>query len=185
MLQPLKKMTFTIFIFLFIALLSFQVSALEYTITKKEIQTRVDKELPIKEKIVIGNVIVEKATVDLLGDVNEIALHMTLNVDLLGEKHKGTAVVQSGIDYSQEKGAFYLTRLKLRDFKIEKMSKDMAKQIEGILKQVLKAQQTQGQLQKYPIYTIKDKTTKDKLLKGTLKSVRIENDKVVLTVSPF
>jgi hypothetical protein len=181
----LQKLTLFPFLFLLTSLVSFNASALEYSISKQEIQARVDEDLPTKEKIVIGTVILNKATVDLLGDVNEISLDLTLTVDLLGKKYNGTALVQSGVDYNQKKGAFYLTRLKIQAFEIEEMSKDMAKQVEGILKQVLKAQQTEGKLQKYPIYTIKNKSTTDKLLKATLKSIRIENDKVVVIVSPF
>ena len=168
-----------------ISILSFNVTAFEYSITKQEIQRAIDKKLPLHKNLIVAKILVKQAEISLIEEKNIAVLNTTFTVKLFDKKYSGVGELQSAVDYDQATGKFYLKALKVNSFIVDKLDPHFAEQLKKIIQDSLNSEQAKDQLARNAVYTIGDKKVKDKLLKATLKRVEIKKDKVVLILSPF
>lgn len=154
--------------------------AFEYTLelTEAEIQSRIDAMLPIKKETFIVVVTVDQAQVLLLENTDKVALHSKLFVNsVAGINAQGQLALEGRVAYEAEQGAFYLKEANITELQIDKVPADFMPQ----LKQLAQSGLTQA-LSKKPIYVLKEDDMRHKLIKASLKSIEITQQKLKATL---
>ncbi|MCK5818436.1 MAG: DUF1439 domain-containing protein [Psychromonas sp.] len=178
-----KHLSVQCLLLLLITFTSYSVNAFVYSISKQQIQTQIDKKLPLHEDLIFAQFYVQKAGISLRAKQNKLVLHLKFRIDLFNKLCNGSSDLQSGVNYDQTTGKFYITNLKINAFSIDKLSPDIVKDIKQLVDQSLNSGFAQSGFKQIAVYTIGDKNAKEKLLRATLKEVKIQDDKVLLILS--
>jgi hypothetical protein len=154
-------------------------SALRTTVefSRDEIQGRIEKKFPFTEKNAFFALTFSAPQV-LLERGDRMGLEVDVKAALLGgASYDGHLEVDGRLDYRPEEGAIFLADTRLERFELEGVSTSYLEQIEAVVGSVLK-----GFLISQPIYQLRQGDFKHSLAKLALKSVRVENGKVVAEV---
>mgnify|MGYP000173617525 FL=1 len=157
--------------------------ALTYTksFSEKELQTRLLKMMPIEKSKFMGSVKLHNPVLDLRTSNNRLTLTIDIAVTAIGGiKGNGQATVNSGIRYAKKEGAFYLDEPKLVAFEINEVPSKLHARVEDTVQALLAKA-----LEKRPVYRLDDKDIKQKLVKSTLKEIRIEDQYLFVDFSLF
>ena len=134
----------------------------------------------IKDKKYIV-LVLNNAKIDLLPDNNKIALSSDLNIKVPGSiNSNGSAKVIGSLRYKPSKGAFYLDKPEVVSLKLDQLPEKKQQLIKNIAQIVLTKI-----LSKTPIYKLKDKDLKQRLIKSSLESVTVEDERVLIKFSPL
>lgn len=169
-----------ILVFILSSLFSQLSFGFEYTLefTQPEIQARIDGMLPIKKETFIVEVTLDQAKVSLLQNTDQIALDTKLFVNsMAGINAQGSLALQGHVIYNSEQGAFYLHQAEITELNIDKVPAEFIPQ----LKQLAQSGLTQA-LSKKPIYVLKKDDMRQQLVKASLKSIEIKDQKLRATL---
>lgn len=167
-------------LFSLMCIISHGVMAFEYTLefTEADIQSRIDAMLPVKKETFIVVVTVDQAKVALLENSNRVALHSKLFVNsVAGINAQGQLALEGRVAYDAEQGAFFLKDAHITELQIDKVPVDFMPQ----LKQLAQSGLNQA-LGKQPIYVLKEDDMRHKLIKASLKSIEITEQKLKATL---
>jgi hypothetical protein len=170
-------------IFIFLSFVSQLVFALDYTheITQQEIQEKVSAFMPIEKKKYFVTVKVLNPKIDLIKTTDEIGIFANIEVIAPGGiKGSGEVMIKGTLDYGPKEGSFYFKNPTIISLVIDKIPHKFIPKIQGIVQKALSMA-----MAVYPVYTFKDDNLKHTLAKAVLKSLKVENEKLVLTLGVF
>ena len=146
--------------------------------SRDEIQERVEKEFPLKEKNALFALDFSRPQVLLHEGTDRMGLTVDVGAALLGgSPYRGELELDGRLDYRPEKGAIFLADTRLRRFELQGVSSSYRKQIEAVVGSALKEF-----LEREPVYALDPEAFGHSLAKLALKSVRVENAKVVAEI---
>jgi hypothetical protein len=182
--MPFKGITmFRCILLILLSLANQVVFAVDYTheITQKEIQEKVSALMPIERKKYFVTVRVSNPIIDLIKETGEIGIFA--NVEAIapgGIKGSGEVMIKGILDYHPKEGAFYFINPTITSLAIDKVPSKFMPRIKKIAQTALtKAMAV------YPVYKFKDDDLKQTLAKAVLKSLKVSNEKLVLTLGLF
>lgn len=170
-------------VIMLIVFTSQMVSALDYTqeITEQEIQEKVSALMPLEKKRYFVTVKISDPKIDLIKEINEVGI--LANIEVIapgGIKGRGEVMIQGALDYDAKKGAFYFNQPKIVSLKIDQVPTDFIPDIQALAQTAL----TKA-LASYPVYKFKDDNLKHRLAKSVLKSLQVQDEKLLITLSAF
>lgn len=181
----MKKSVFTATLLILLAGSSayFYFSRREYVvrITETQIREKLESKLPItKHYFTIVELTLNNPRVALKNGTSRVTagLDATLNITALPNPKPlaGTIDVSSGINYLAETGQFFLSNPKIEDLQIQGIPQILQTKVLEALSKALTEY-----FQKNPIYTLRN-NVKQAAVRMVLKSVKIENQELVITL---
>jgi len=157
--------------------------AFSYTleISESELQKKVSAMMPMKKENMLVVVTVSDPKVDLIKESNEIGVFTNIEVIALGSlKGSGRANITGTLKYDAQKGEFYFRDPTVVSLEVDNVAKKFIPKIKAITQlAITKAMSV------YPVYKFKGDNIKHKLAKAALKSVTVEQEKLLVTLSAF
>ncbi len=153
-----------------------------FSFSEAEIQQKLEKNLPLtKAYFLIIQVTLKNPRVQLQNDsdkVNaglDVVLNMTVNQNAL--PLGGSLEVSAGIRYVDEEGEFFLTDPAIEKLQVQGISEKYIEKANSALTMALSEY-----FENYPIYTFSSLDAKQVTARMVLKSVVVENQKLVVTL---
>ena len=157
--------------------------AFSYTleISEEELQSRLTEMMPMEHQALFVSVVLSSPDIDLTVGNNEIGFSSNVEVVVPGGlKGTGSSKVTGSLSYEPSKGAFYVSQPKIVDLKAENVPPQFTQQAKEI------AQVAVSQfLSTRPIFVLSDKDLKQQMVKAVLKSVKVENNLLLVELDPF
>ena len=157
--------------------------AFSYTLelTEPELQDKANSLMPLEKKKFFITTILTNPIIDLVNGSGEINLTTDVQVKAPGNL-SGSGVVSfiGSIRYENETGSFYFDNLRVVSLEIGQIPNETLPKVQKMLEFVAKKF-----LSVKPVYTFKDNNLKHKLAKAALKSVAIENERLLVLLSVF
>ena len=169
--------------FIFLYLVSQMVSALDYTheITEQEIQEKLSALMPIVKKKYFVTITILNPKIDLIKKSDEIGILAEIEANVTGGiKGKGEVIIKGTLAYNANKGEFYFKNPKIVSLAIDKVPDNIIPKIQGVAQAALSKVMTV-----YPVYKFKDDNLTHTLAKSVLKSLKVENERLLLTLGVF
>lgn len=149
--------------------------------TEQQIQQKIDALMPLKKKQLFFLITLTGAKVDLIEGKNEVSLFSQIQVDAPNNiRATGRAEIGGTLIYKAKEGAFYLHNAVVKTLEVDQLDKSLMPTV----KQLAQGAISQS-LSKHPVYQLNDEDLQQKLAKTTLKSIRVENEILKATLSPF
>jgi len=170
-----------IFVFLYSA--SLMATALDYTheITEQEIQEKVSALMPVVKKKYFVTITISNPKIDLIKKSDEIGIYADIKANVTGGINgSGQVMIKGSLEYNADKGEFYFKNPKIVSLAIDKVSNNIIPKIQGLAEAALSKVMTVR-----PVYKFKDDNLKHTLAKSVLKSLKVENEKLLLTLGVF
>jgi hypothetical protein len=183
LIKIIGKTMFRNIVIILIAFASQMVSALDYTqeITEQEIQEKVSALMPVVKKKYFVTVKISDPKIDLIKEINEVGILANIDASAPGGiKGNGEVMIQGALDYDANKGAFYFKNPKIISLKIDQVPANFIPDIQALAQTALT-----NALATYPVYQFKDDHLKHRLAKSVLKSLKVQNEKLLITLSAF
>jgi len=150
-------------------------------LTEEEFQEEVSAIMPLEKNQLFATLIFTNPVVALLETDNKIGITLDITVTtLVGVDGTGTARLSGDLRYDNKTAEFYVNDPILHELMIDDFSEDMTEIIKDLARATLKTI-----LLIEPVYKLKDDDLKQQLAKSLLKSVKVENKKMILELSPF
>ena len=170
-------------IFILVSLVSQAVFALDFTqvITEQEIQAKVSAFMPVEKKRYFVTVKISNPKIDLIKESDEVGI--LANIDAAapgGIKGSGKVMIQGTLDYNSKKGEFYYKNPKIVSLEIDQVPANFIPDIQAIAQAALSKA-----LAAYPVYKFKDDDLKHRLAKSMLKSIKVDNEALIVTLGAF
>ena len=164
-----------------LVILSNPVNALTLEFTEADIQETVSAMMPLKQKKMFVTVIFTNPIVKLIKVSNKIGVKTDIQALIPGvAKGSGMAEITGSLGYNSKEGAFYLTDPIITSMHVDRLKKSMQPEIKKLAQTAItKTMTTQ------PIYKLNDENAKQKLAKSALKSVSVNNGKLVVEFGIF
>lgn len=172
-----------LFLIFFLLLQSSAVSAFSYTLelTEGELQEKAEALMPLEKRKFFITTILSNPNIDLTNGSSEIDLSTDVQVTAPGNiTGKGSVNFTGSIRYENKSGSFFFDNLKVISLDIKQVPEATLPKIRKMLEFVAKKF-----LAVKPIFTFKDDSLKHKLAKATLKSVTVENEKLLVELGVF
>ena len=183
MLRGLKSIQVTALLVFAVLAMSQSSVAFSYTleISESELQEKVSAMMPMKKKNMFVAVTVSDPKVDLIKESNEIGVFTNIEVIALGSlKGSGRAYITGTLKYEAQKGEFYFRDPTVVSLEVDNVAKKFIPKIKKITQlAITKAMSV------YPVYKFKDDNIRHKLAKAALKSVTVEQEKLLVNLSIF
>jgi hypothetical protein len=170
-------------IFILLSLVSQVVCALEYIqeITEQEIQKKVSAFMPIEKKKYFVTVKISNPEIDLIKETDEIGIKANIEAFALGGiAGNGEVTIKGKLNYDPKKGEFYFKNPTIVSLFIDKVPKSLIPKVQGIAQTALSKA-----MAAYPVYKFKEGNLKHTLAKAVLKSLKVKNEKLILTLGVF
>jgi len=143
--------------------------------TAEQIQAHVNPQLPVKQNAWVADVTLEEANIELLETKDKLGIAGEVTVQAVGDiPREGRLYVESGVRYDPKQGAFFLQDMAITEWEVDGVSVSLTGQLAPLLGQMLNQV-----FATHPIYTLDDKDVNQQLVKGSLKSIRIEKGQLV------
>ena len=178
-----SRVMFRSVMFVVVSLVSQLAFAFNFTqvITEQEIQERVSASMPIEKTRFFVTVKVSDPVIDLIKDTDEIGILANIDASAPGGiGGRGKVMIKGTLDYNSSKGEFYFKNPKIVRLDIENVPAEFMPNIQGLAQTALS-----NALSRYPVYKFKDNDVKHSLAKSVLKSLKVDNEQLVITLSPF
>ncbi len=151
-------------------------------LTESQLKVKLEDKLPItKTYFFIIQVTLDNPRVHLVNGSNRVSAGMDVEFNIkLNKSLKpvgGKVDVSGGILYSPEKGKLYLTDPVIEKLQIRGIPEQYANKINKALTKALEKYYSE-----HPIYTLKSTDIKQAVAKAVLKSVKIENKELIITL---
>jgi len=174
----MKKLISIFAIVLFFAGCSLSTYSVKIPVAK--LQKGMEKKFPIKRKLAIGTLDLAQPKVILNEKTKRVITKMSFGYKMpLFSTQTGIISVSGIPKYRANKSAFYLTKPNIEELKFNNnsMGNMLSKNTKGLFSKIV-----EEIFDKYPIYKIKDGSTKNKLLKNTIKSINVKHDVLELNL---
>ncbi len=152
--------------------------ALSYTIeiTEDELQSRLAAIMPMERQQLFLTVIISEPDIDLSVGNNEIGVASKIEIMAPGGmKGSGSAMMTGSLDYDPEKHAFYFRNPNIVRLESKDIPPETLPQIKGI------AQAAASKiLSTQPVYTLSGDDLKHTVARSMLKSIKVENSKLLI-----
>ncbi|WP_282610157.1 DUF1439 domain-containing protein [Pelagibius sp. Alg239-R121] len=153
-----------------------------FRFTEDQLQEKLAKKLPFtKTYLLFFEVTLDNPRITLTEGSSRVqaGLDLGLNIQIGGQpKPLGGAVDASGIpSYVPEAGAFYLTDPVIENLGVQGIPAKYATKVKNVLTKALAAYYAE-----HPILTLKETSVKQSAVQLVLKSVVVENGKLVITL---
>jgi hypothetical protein len=171
------------FIFFIMFSISQASSAFTYTIeiTERSLQEKIDAMMPLTRKQFFITVTLSEPKINLIKDSNEVGFFTHVEVLVPGGlKGSGRGKIQGTVSYKPERGEFYLHNPSIVSLEIDRLPKKLMPKISQIAGVILSKS-----LSQYPVYKLKDSDSGHQLAKATLKSIKVGDDKLLVTLGMF
>lgn len=179
-LKPIRLSQLFAIVLLFLMTASF-VQAYTLEITEEHLQDKVSAMMPMIKKNMFVAVTISDPKIDLIKESNEIGLFTHIEVIALGSlKGSGRAKITGKLKYVADKGEFYFQNPKIISLELDNVEKKFMPKI----KQLTQLAMTKT-MSAYPVYRFNEEDMKQKLTKSALKSVTVEQEKLLVTLSLF
>ncbi|MFT6123711.1 MAG: hypothetical protein ACJASG_002245 [Oleiphilaceae bacterium] len=183
MLRVLKSIRVTaLLVFAFLTMAQSSV-ALSYTleISESELQEKVSAMMPMQKKNMFVTVTISDPKIDLIKASNKIGVFTNIEVIALGNlKGSGRANITGTLKYDTQKGEFYFKDPTIVSLEVDNVAKKFIPKIKTLTQLAVTKS-----MAVYPVYKFKDDDIKHKLAKAVLKSVIVEQEKLLVTLSIF
>ena len=169
-------------LFLALTFLSTQaVFAWTVELSEDELQQKINKRVPIEKKKLLFTVLVSAIDVQLKEGSDRIGLVADMEIRSPHlSSGKGRALMDGMLSYSQKDGNFYLLEPQVREVSFD----NIPDKYHGLLRKLFQ-RAVQKRLANTPVYKLDESKTKHKIAKTLLKSVKVENQKLVLELGLF
>ena len=172
-----------IFVFLLMFSFSQMSSGFTYTIelTERSLQEKIEAMMPLEKKQYFFTVRLSEPKVELINVSNEVGFFM--HVDVIapgGFKGGGRGKIAGTLRYQHDSGEFYLDSPRLVDLEIDLLPKQLTPKIAKLAELVLSKAS-----EKLPVYRLRDDDAKHQLAKSTLKSIKVRDHKLLITLGMF
>ncbi|WP_028293342.1 DUF1439 domain-containing protein [Oceanobacter kriegii] len=166
---------------LLLALTSSLASAYTIELTEAELQQRLESMMPMHRDRYFMKVTLDKPELDLtLGD-GLLGFGALMTVEAPGDLGGDVKVKIAGeLVYNADRGTFYLKKPKILSMDSSHISVGNQAQVKSVIEPL-----ASKYLERKPVYTLDDEDLKQKLAKAVLKSVTVQDNKLVLELSPF
>jgi len=157
--------------------------AFSYTleISEEELQEKISKMMPMEKKKYFVTVILSNPDVDLADGKNEVGIFSHVKVIAPGGiQGAGKVNITGSLRYDADKGAFFFNHPEIVSLEIDDVPEKYIPNIKSIAQSV-----TAKVLAARPVYKLKDDNLKQKLAKSALKSIKVENSKLLVELSVF
>ena len=150
-------------------------------LTEDELQTKVNRALPIEKKKLLFTVRVSSIDVELKEGSERVGLVADMEIKTPHlSTGKGRAYIDGKLVYNPADGAFYLREPRVTEVKFENIPVQYHRLVGKILQRAITRR-----LAKTPVYKLNDNKTKHQVAKILLKSVRVVDQKLVLELGLF
>ncbi|VAW61508.1 hypothetical protein MNBD_GAMMA11-2537 [hydrothermal vent metagenome] len=168
---------------IFMMLLSQTAMAFSYTleISEKELQEKVSKMMPLEKKKYFVTVILSEPVIDLTGGNNEIGIFSHVKIIAPGSiEGAGKVKITGSLRYDSKTGSFFFKHPEIVSLEVndvpEKYMPNIKKIAQSAVSKILATR---------PVYKLKDDNLKQKLAKSVLKSIKVENKKLLVELAAF
>lgn len=137
--------------------------------------------MPLEKKKFFVTTILTNPVIDLIETTNELGLSTDVAIKAPGNIVGNGKVSFTGtLRYENDSGSFYFDNLKVVSLDVEHVSPETLPKIKKVLVFVAKKF-----LAKKPVFTFKDNSLKHKLAKSALKTISVENEKLIIELGLF
>ena len=166
---------------LLLIILSNPVNAITLEFSEADIQETVSAMMPLKQKKMFVTVIFTNPVVKLIKTSNKIGVKADIQALIPGVvKGTGMAEITGSLRYNSQEGAFYLTDPVISSMHVNRVKKSMQPEIKKLAQTAITKNMT-----KQPIYKLNDEDAKQKLAKSALKSVSVNDGKLIVEFGIF
>ena len=151
-----------------------------FRFTEAQLQQKLDERMPWSRTfLVIFPVTLSRPLVHLAEGSNRVNAGMEFQIKLSNESKPigGSVFVSGGLRYDTAKGAFFLTDPKIEQSAVQGISEKYVNKANEVLTLALAAYFAQ-----HPIYTLSVTDAKQAAGRAALKSVKVENRELVVTL---
>lgn len=150
-------------------------------LSEGQLQGRVNRLVPLEKRKLLMSVVISRIDVELREGHDRVGLNTHMEIRLPGySTGKGTAYIEGKPVYRPEQGSFYFADAEVTSVSFENVPDKYDRTVRKLLQSAL-----QRRLDKTAIYTLDDSKTKHQLARSLLKSVRVQDKKLVLELSVF
>jgi Protein of unknown function (DUF1439) len=158
-------------------------SGFSYTVelTERSLQEKVELIMPLEKKQYFFTVRLSEPKVALINKSNEVGMFM--HVDVIapgGFKGGGRGQIAGSVRYEQKTGEFFLDAPRLVGLEIDLLPKRLMPKISKLAEILLTKASS-----KLPVYRLRDDDAKHQLAKSTLKSIKVKDHKLLITLGMF
>lgn len=146
------------------------------SLSEQDIQEQIDAIMPLEKKQLFLTVVMSDAKVSLSESANrlEIASDIALSSGA-GVGGSGHATIAGAIRYDAENGAFYIDDPEIVSLESESIPRNFLSETKKYVQLI--AEQV---LPRYPVYQLDNENLQEQLAKAVLKSVRVEDHKLIV-----
>ncbi len=170
-----------IFVILIFALISTSVNAFTLEFTEAQLQEKIEAMMPIKKKKLFVTVIISNPVIRLLKESNRLAVKADISADALGaSKGTGKIEITGSLLYNAKKGTFHLKNPKIESMYIDDVPDMYQAKIKNLAQSaIIKTMAAR------PVYKLKEDNLKQKLAKASLKSILVNDGKLIIEFGLF
>lgn len=147
-------------------------------ITQAEIQQQLDPRFPLEKNLLVFRLALSHPKVLLKEGSDRIDFSVDAIASVPGQKdYKGSAQLSGKVKYNPERGDFFLTDSKVESLNIPGLAGgnlDKAREFSSIL--------IKESLERFSLYKLDPKNFQESVAKALLKSVKVENGKLRITL---
>lgn len=169
---------------IFLALLlsaSSLVGAQDIVFTRAELQQELQTRMPLVQRTGLFDLTLSDPVVELKALEQRLQIRTAVLVSTtLGGAIRGEVTVDGKLRYKNSNHSFYIDEPKIQDLQVDGMPEDLQAQLKLLAQDLLLHSLTDK-----PIYRLKDDNVQEALARMMLKSIRIEEDSVLASLSLF
>lgn len=151
------------------------------SLSQLELQQQLDQMGSAQYQDALLSVVVKEPKVELTQGSDKIGLRGKVETVLLGSMQASAVLhLRGSVVYKAKEGAFYLHNIELLSLQSEQIPQQQLAHVKSIVESLLNQL-----LKEQPIYALSETEKSEQLAKAILKSVSVENAKVLLHLSAF
>ena len=158
-------------------------ASFNYTIelSERNLQEKVNAMMPLEKTRFFLTVRLSKPKLELIDVSNEIVLFTHIDVIAPGGiKGSGRGQLSGSLRYEATSGELFLDSPKLKNLQIDWFPKMFSNSVAMIAEPLLATASA-----KYPVYRLRDDNATHQLAKSTIKSIKVKNHNLVITLGIF
>ena len=150
----------------------------ELVFTKEDLQSKLTKKFPRKEKHPLMSVTFSNPEILLEPGAHVMGIQLDVKMaPRLGKQLMGRVLAEGEIEYRPQHGEFFIVNPKLRKIEFENLKEKYEKDVRSISDRIV-----EQYLSEVPVYRLDQRDFKQKVAKLVLKSVEIKDGKLVIVI---
>ena len=145
---------------------------------REQLQKKVAAKFPLKKKESLASVTFSNPSVLLAAGAERLGIGMDVKISMLGgKKITGSVEVDGDLQYDPKRGEFAVVDARVKQLDLDQVAAKKASKLEAVVDEVAKRY-----LSNIPVFTLDQGDFKQSLAKLLLKSVEVEDGRVVVVV---